>query len=112
MSLHASPKDQDYRDEDGLGLPIRGLREHDVLSEIKGANDEGLVGRAILTLEPAHLGLSDRTGPSWTERTLGLLRSHGPGALAFLEAIVRAADVRASKSQTVDPLLTPKGETV
>jgi CRISPR-associated endonuclease/helicase Cas3 len=112
MSLHASPKDQEYRDEDGLGLPIRGLRERDVLSEIKGANDEGLVGRAILTLEPAHLGLSDRTGPSWTERTLGLLRSHGPGALAFLEAIVRAADVRASKSQTVDPLLTPKGETV
>ena len=112
MSLHASPKDQDYRDEDGLGLPIRGLREHDVLSEIKGANDEGLVGRAILTLEPAHLGLSDRTGPSWTERTLGLLLSHGPGALAFLEAIVRAADVRATKLQTVDPLLKLKGETV
>jgi CRISPR-associated endonuclease/helicase Cas3 len=112
MSLHASPKDQDYRDEDGRGLPIRGLRESDELSAIKGTNNEVLVGRIVLNLEPAHLGLSERTGPSWTERTLGLLRSHGPGTLAFLEAIVRAADVRATKLQTVDPLLTPKGETV
>ena len=112
MSLHAAPQDQDYRDQDGRGLPIRGLREHDELSAIKGGNDEELVGRTILTLEPAHLGLSDVTGPSWTERTLGLLRSHGPGALAFLEAIIRAADIRASKLQTLDPLLTDKGEMV
>jgi len=112
MSLHASPMDQDYRDQDGRGLPVRGLREGDELSTINGTNDESLVERTILTLEPAHLGLSEVTGPSWTERTLGLLRSHGPGALAFLEAIVRAADIRATKLRTADPLLARKGETI
>jgi CRISPR-associated endonuclease/helicase Cas3 len=108
MSLHASPTDQDYRDKDGRGLPIRGVREGDVLPMIFRANDTTLVGTMALTLEPAHLGLSERTGPSWTERALELLRTRGPGSLALLEAIIRAADVRASRADTPDPLLAEK----
>jgi CRISPR-associated endonuclease/helicase Cas3 len=108
MSLHASPTDQDYRDKDGRGLPIRGIRENDILPPIPGADGAVLVDTTSLTLEPAHLGLSERTGPSWTERTLELLRVRGPGSLALLEAIIRAADVRASRSGTPDPLLATK----
>jgi CRISPR-associated endonuclease/helicase Cas3 len=108
MSLHASPTDQDYRDQDGRGLPIRGIREGDLLPPIYGPQDAELLGRTALTLETAQLGLSDRTGPSWTERALDLLRARGSGALALLEAIIRAADVRASRAGTPDPLLGKK----
>jgi CRISPR-associated endonuclease/helicase Cas3 len=51
------------------------------------------------------LGLSPRTGASWTDRVLGLLDRYGPFALAYLEALLRAADQRASRSKVADPLL-------
>ena len=43
---------------------------------------------------------------SWRERCLGLLDRHGPTTLAFLESILRAADVRASRLKTNDPALS------
>ena len=55
------------------------------------------------TLSPAAVGLSCRTGISWRERCLGVIDRYGPAALAFLEAILRAADVRASRLKTNDP---------
>jgi len=58
-----------------------------------------------LTLAPAALGLSPITGRSWRDRTAALVRTHGPGSLAYLEALLIAADRRASKLTTVDPLL-------
>jgi CRISPR-associated endonuclease/helicase Cas3 len=58
-----------------------------------------------LTLEPAALGLSTRTGASWRERCDQLLAQFGPGGLAFLESLLRAADVRASRLRTNDPAL-------
>ncbi len=100
---HASPQDQDYRAKDARGMPVRGVREGDTLPPIVGTR--AVTGPQALTLEPALLGLSDRTGPSWTERTLSLLDHHGPGALALLEAVIRAADVRASRDGKPDPLL-------
>ena len=59
-----------------------------------------------LTLAPAALGLSRFTGRSWRDRTAALLRTHGPGSLAYLEALLIAADRRASKLATIDPLLS------
>jgi CRISPR-associated endonuclease/helicase Cas3 len=58
-----------------------------------------------LTLAPAAIGLSSLTGRSWRDRTAELLRTHGPGALAYLEALLIAADRRASRFMTEDPLL-------
>lgn len=46
--------------------------------------------------EPARL-LSSPSWPSWQRRVAGLLAAHGPFELAFLEALVRAADWRASQ---------------
>lgn len=105
VSLHAAPKDQEYRDRDGHGLPIRGIREGDRLPSVVLIPGEPAIPEVKLTLEPAKLGLSFRTGVSWRERCLGVIERHGPAALAFLEAILRAADVRASRLTTNDPAL-------
>lgn len=103
--LQASPLDQDYVAKDGRGMPIRGVREGDGLPPLQGIDCRELVGPTKATLELATLGLSERTGPSWTERVQELLEQHGPAALAFLEAILRAGDIRASRLITPDPLL-------
>lgn len=109
VGLHAAPKDQDYRDRDGRGLPIRGIREGDRLPSVALVPGEPPIPEVTLTLSPAAVGLSCRTGVSWRERCIGLLERYGPAALAFLEAILRAADVRASRLTTNDPALASEG---
>jgi CRISPR-associated endonuclease/helicase Cas3 len=104
VALHAAPRDQDYRDRDGRGLPIRGIREGDRLPAVALVPGDPALPEVALTLSPAAVGLSDRTGISWRERCLGSMERHGPAALAFLEAILRAADVRASMLTTNDPV--------
>jgi CRISPR-associated endonuclease/helicase Cas3 len=105
-ALHASPKDQDYRDLDGRGLPICGIREGDELPSVILVPGASALPAVTLTLSPAAIGLSEQTGSSWRERCLGLLDRFGPAGLAYLEAILRAADVRASRLTTNDPALT------
>jgi CRISPR-associated endonuclease/helicase Cas3 len=105
VALHAGPKDQEYVARDERGLPIRGVREGDALPAISLDGSSTLPSRS-LTLAPAALGLSPVMGRSWRDRTAALLRSHGPGALAWLEALLIAADRRASKLTTVDSLLS------
>jgi CRISPR-associated endonuclease/helicase Cas3 len=105
VALHAGPKDQEYVARDDRGLPIRGVREGDVLPAFS-LDGVGSLPALSLTLSPAALGLSPVTGRSWRDRTASLARTYGPGALAFLEALLIAADRRASKLTTSDPLLT------
>jgi CRISPR-associated endonuclease/helicase Cas3 len=40
-------------------------------------------------------------GPSWTARTQALLATQGPFRLAWLEALVRIADWRATRQEQV-----------
>jgi CRISPR-associated endonuclease/helicase Cas3 len=105
VALHAAPKDQEYRDRDGRGLPIRGIREGDRLPLVSLLPGEPVIPEVTLTLSPAAVGLSDRTGISWRERCQGLMERYGPTGLAFLEAVVRSADVRASRLNSNDPAL-------
>ena len=55
-----------------------------------------------MLLEPMELGLCEREPfkdqPSWAERVIRLRDALGPFRLAYLEAILRAADMRASKA--------------
>jgi len=107
LALHAGPHDQDFRlpASDTRGLPIRGVREGDILPPTRLSPDESALPATTLTLAPAAMGLSPRTGRSWRERTLDLQRRYGPAALALLEALLIAADRRASRLTTPDPAL-------
>jgi CRISPR-associated endonuclease/helicase Cas3 len=112
MSLQASPADQEFDDRSnrlvGTGMPIRGVREGDLVPLVALPLPDGTpieMPEINLSLEVAAIGLSSRYGSSWSERTLELLKILSPFLLGFLEAIVRSADGRASTLTTPDPLL-------
>ena len=105
MTWHASPADQKA---DEHQLRIRGIRTGDLLPSLPLASAHGsmhLLPAAALDLSPSETGLSPQTGRSWTERVLNLIHRFGPFTLAWLEALLRAADQRASKQKTQDKLL-------
>jgi CRISPR-associated endonuclease/helicase Cas3 len=106
MTWHASPADQSAATEK---LRIRGVEETDTLPSVKLATADGrfqMLPATPMDLSPAAAGINPRTGRAWTDRVLGLLDRHGPFALAWMEAVMRAADQRASRlTDIVDPLL-------
>lgn len=86
----------------GKGLRFaRGIWEGDELPAVELGG--GVIARALkLSLEPMELGLCEYepfTGqPSWAERMTRLRDNLGPFNLSYLEAIMRAADMRASRA--------------
>jgi CRISPR-associated endonuclease/helicase Cas3 len=108
FSLAMSPRDQENPAPDG-GLPIRGVREGDVVPALELADQDGAaftLPEVRLRLDPAKLGLSRRYGPSWVERVVSLRERFGSFQLAWLEALLRVADVRASQiARPLDPRL-------
>jgi CRISPR-associated endonuclease/helicase Cas3 len=105
VAWHACPADQASGDESPR---IRGLRDGDVLPPLTLAAADStfhILPQTTIDLSPAAAGLSPRTGPSWTERVLALLAAHGPFTLSWLEALLRAADQRASRMAVRDELL-------
>ena len=107
MAWDASPADQKAGDSDG-GTRIRGVREGDILPPLQLADDNGgfhQLPATALDLSPSVIGLSSRTGRSWSERVLNLVECYGPFTLAWLESMLRSADMRASRQPIVDKLL-------
>jgi CRISPR-associated endonuclease/helicase Cas3 len=98
---HACPADQDTVADDETGMPIRGVLEGDKMPPVRIADCTGgteTVEGLELHLASAQIGLSNRYGPSWRERTLALQAQLGLFALAWYETLLRAADIRASRS--------------
>ena len=57
------------------------------------------VPETMLDMSIARMGIDENERRSWLERSLTLLERYGPFRLAYLEAIVRAADMRASSKE-------------
>ena len=93
MRLHALPNEK--RAEDGR-LFARGVWDGDKLprTDLGGK----IVPETVLDLDLMQLG-EGRFGPSWSARCQALLKQYGPFRLAFLEALLRIADWRASKAE-------------
>ncbi len=105
MAWHAGRGDQSAHDS---VLRIRGIRHGERLPQVPLADAQGRVHElpeTELDLSPAAAGIGPTSGAGWTDRVLGLLTRHGPFTLAWLEALLRAADQRASQLDTQDPLL-------
>ncbi len=87
---------------DGNRRFARGVWEGDTLRAVDLG--DGVIAPAVrLSLEPMELGLCEHPPfaqqPSWAERVIRLRETLGPFRLAYLEALVRAADMRASKAK-------------
>ena len=76
----------------------RGVWEGDYIPSIE-INGKDIWDGGQLTLSLMELGEHPVTGSSWMERTQCLLSEHGPFRLAWLEAILRIADWRASAKE-------------
>ena len=105
MAWHASPVEPKAGD---LLPRIHGVRDGDVLPPLILAGYDGELHQlpaTLMDLSPSEAGLSSRTGRSWTERVLNLVERFGPFTLAWLEALLRAADQLASRQTIRDILL-------
>jgi CRISPR-associated endonuclease/helicase Cas3 len=97
MGLRALPIERGDPDKPERRF-ARGIWDDDVLPEVVFA-DGTVVPQTPLRLDIMELGGGDSGEESWTARTQRLLAEHGPFRLAFLEALVRLADWRASERE-------------
>ena len=93
MRLRALPAEAEP--EDGR-LFARGVWEGDLLPESQ--LEDLAVPETRLELDLMQLG-EGPCGPSWSARTQELLKEYGPFRLAWMEALVRIADWRASEAE-------------
>lgn len=98
----STPHDQDA----GHG-GIFGIVDGDVLPSFPLSTENGTaepLPELRLSLAASAMGISTQYGAGWGERVAALLDEFGPFVLAYLEAILRAADARASQLTTEDSL--------
>jgi CRISPR-associated endonuclease/helicase Cas3 len=99
MNLRALPRESSPKDPDRAGLRFaRGVWEGDELPPFVLEDGEHWEGGSLL-LSIMELGWDDVSHESWTERTRELLARLGPFRLAWLEALLRVADWRASAKE-------------
>ena len=95
MNMRALPREPKNTEVERFA---RGVWEGDNLPSLELGSSEFWPGGS-LTLSVMELGHNELSKESWTERTRELLRNFGPFRLAYLEAVLRIADWRASRKE-------------
>ena len=101
MNLRALPAERPPTDADGKPTGARfarGVWEKDVLPELDLGDGTHWAG-GELSLSVMELGHDAESGSSWAERVTDLLAHYGPFRLAWMEAMLRIADWRASAKE-------------
>lgn len=96
LSIRSLSKEK--QPEETSRLYARGVWDGDELSSVALGGD-AIVPSLTLSLECMQMGRSADGSPSWAERMLCLRDEWGPFCLAYLETLLRAADMRASKKE-------------
>lgn len=92
MSIRSGNETQNEIKEDHS--IVMGLKEGDIIPAVNLGN--GIVSKqTAVRLNMVEMGSKDETN-SWMKRSCALYSCHGPFVLSYLEAILRAADQRAS----------------
>lgn len=96
LSIRSLPKEK--APADAGRLYARGIRHADELPSIDLGGGVS-ASPTTVSLECMQMGRSAAGKPSWAERMLRLRDEWGPFRLAYLEALLRAADMRASQKE-------------
>jgi len=113
LSIRSMPKEMRPRSDNGTPRRFaRGVWDGEELPEVD-LGDGVVAPKVRLSLEPMEIGLCEEEPfadqPSWLERAIKLRDTLGPFRLAYLEALLRAADWRASAAAvTGDPPAEPE----
>jgi len=101
LSIRSLPREKPSED-DPTRLYARGVWDGDELPAVDLGGDVK-APQVRLSLECMQVGRSSEGEPSWAERMLRLREEQGPFRLAFWEALLRAADIRASRRASQRP---------
>jgi CRISPR-associated endonuclease/helicase Cas3 len=95
LSIRALP-DEKGNPANPDGLYARGIWHDDKLPAVS----DTVAQPVTLDLRLMQMGDGDEHGPSWLARMIGLRDGLGPFRLAYLETLLRAADMRASREES------------
>jgi CRISPR-associated endonuclease/helicase Cas3 len=96
LSIRSLPEEQPPPDR-ATALMARGIIEGDELPEVSWCDVS--IPKTTLSLELMKMGSDDQGRPSWLARMIALRDTLGPFILAYLETLLRAADMRASAAE-------------
>jgi CRISPR-associated endonuclease/helicase Cas3 len=96
QSIRSMPEEQPPPDR-ASALMARGVVDGDELPELSFAGIT--MPQTTLRLDLMRMGSDDKGRPSWLARMIALRDQFGPFAVAYLETLLRAADMRASAAE-------------
>lgn len=96
LSIRSLPEEQPPPDR-ATDLMARGIIDGDELPEVSWSGIT--LPKTTLKLQLMRMGSDENGRPSWLARMIALRDEIGPFALAYLETLLRAADMRASAAE-------------
>jgi CRISPR-associated endonuclease/helicase Cas3 len=97
LSIRSMPDEQPPQSRPDA-LMARGIMDGDVLPELTCPGIT--LPKTTLRLDLMRMGSDEQGRPSWLARMIALRDQFGPFALAYLESLLRAADMRASAAES------------